>query len=129
MLENSGKRYETDDTSAPLSRYATTVFPESIIDPKLGHELFVTPPLDDGFVGLYILLASPVDSNACAYVDAGRSSELTIKSERTSFGLASTQLLIWPSQYSIAPPWKRSQDVWQRSMPTPVAEELLLLCA
>ena len=39
--ENSSKRYGTVVVSAELSRNVTSLFPESIMDPSVGHAVYV----------------------------------------------------------------------------------------
>jgi hypothetical protein len=53
---------------------------------------FVAAPVA---VGLYTLLARPVDSNAWAKREAGRASELTMSKVSTSDGFEETQLETW----------------------------------
>ena len=41
MFVNSSKRYGTVTVSAELSRNVTSLLPESIMDPRVGHAVYV----------------------------------------------------------------------------------------
>lgn len=63
-----------------LVRNVTRRFPESIIDPRVGHALAATGV--EG--GAYDITSSPAVLNTVSNADAAKLSEFTIRSDRTT---------------------------------------------
>jgi hypothetical protein len=63
--------------------------------PRVGHSVAAR-----GLVaGAYDIVSRPTEAKTVPYADAGILSILTIKSERTSFGLASSQVFTKRANY------------------------------
>jgi hypothetical protein len=89
---NSGMRYGTAPLSAPESMKTTTRFPESIIDPSVGHSLCLTGV--PGVGGTKANWSTPEFSNAGAQTVFISSPSGFVKIKvRTSFGFASRKVL------------------------------------
>lgn len=71
--------YDTEVKSAPVSKNTTKRLLSSIIDPKVGHAVFVK----DDWVGEYARSVNPADWKTASKSVGGRSSELTIRRETT----------------------------------------------